>query len=290
MTDGAKRSAIPLAAVPLSAVDAGTAAAAFNAAYENYVVPVSFTAEALQQRMRADSVDPASSTVYLDGDRPAGLLLVARRGRISRIAAIGFSPALRGSGLGRRALEAAMSQAGERRDDRILLEVITSNAPAVALYRKLGFVVRRDLAGYRSPEGDSPQDVSLAEVDLDDARSMLSAFSDDDLPWQLQPASFTAATPTVKALSLAGEAVALVDEAAAGPRLLSLAVDPAARGRGLARRLLRAIAGRYPVGGISIVAVVPERTGTPVFASAGWTRTEIGQHEMEHRLRPPATG
>lgn len=290
MTDRAKLSAIPLAAVPLSAVDAGTAAAAFNAAYENYVVPVSFTAEALQQRMRADSVDPASSTVYLDGDRPVGLLLVARRGRTSRIAAIGFAPALRGSGLGRRALEAAVSQAGERRDDRILLEVITSNAPAVALYRKLGFVVRRDLAGYRSPEGASPQDASLAEIDPDDARSMLAALSDDDLPWQLQPASFTAAAPTVKGLSLAGEAVALVDETAAGPRLLTLAVDPAGRGRGLARRLLRAIAGRYPAGGISIVAVVPERTGTPVFASAGWTRTEIGQHEMEHRLRPPATG
>jgi GNAT superfamily N-acetyltransferase len=94
----------------------------------------------------------------------------------------------------------------------------------------------------------------------------------------------------VQALSLDDRAVALIDEIAAGARLLSLAVDPAARGRGLARRLLGAIAGRYPPGGVSIIAVVPERTGTPVFASAGWTRTELGQHEMEHRLRPAATG
>lgn len=282
-------------AVPLAEVTAGTAASAFNAGYEGYHVPVSFTAESFARRMRADGVDPGCSVVYFDGDRPAGVLLVARRGRVSRIAAVGFAPSLRGLGLGRRALAVALAAARARGDDRTVLEVITGNEPALALYHRAGFEVVRTLAGYRSepaagpasgPAGGATADDALADIGLDAARSIVTRSAEPGLPWQLQPESFEAAGSTVRGLGMAGTAAALVDEGGPALRLLALAVAPCDRGRGLGRALLRRIAARYAPETVSIVAVVPEAAATPFFTGAGWTRTAIGQYEMVCRHRP----
>jgi len=53
---------------------------------------------------------------------------------------MGLLPAVRGRGVGRRLAEAAIAAARERGAERIELEVFASNAPALALYEKLGFV------------------------------------------------------------------------------------------------------------------------------------------------------
>jgi RimJ/RimL family protein N-acetyltransferase len=53
---------------------------------------------------------------------------------------MGLLPAVRGRGLGRRLAEAAIAAARERGAERIELEVFASNARALALYEKLGFV------------------------------------------------------------------------------------------------------------------------------------------------------
>jgi RimJ/RimL family protein N-acetyltransferase len=53
---------------------------------------------------------------------------------------MGLLPAWRGRGVGRRLAEAAIAQAQARGAERIELEVFASNARAIALYERLGFV------------------------------------------------------------------------------------------------------------------------------------------------------
>lgn len=53
---------------------------------------------------------------------------------------VGMLPEARGTGLGRRLMEAAIEAARRRGMERIELEVFASNTRAIALYERLGFV------------------------------------------------------------------------------------------------------------------------------------------------------
>ncbi len=53
---------------------------------------------------------------------------------------MGLLPAYRGQGLGKRLLDAAIAAAREKGFHRITLQVNADNAPAIALYRRAGFV------------------------------------------------------------------------------------------------------------------------------------------------------
>src|SRR4051812_44851211 len=134
---------------PVAECTAAEVAAALGRAFAGYIVPLNFTAEAYERRFRAEDLDPYTSRVYEWDGAAAGVMLIARRGWSSRIAAMGLAPELRGGGVGRRVLGETIAEARARGERRMVLEVIEGNAPAVALYTKLGFRPRRRLVGYR---------------------------------------------------------------------------------------------------------------------------------------------
>ncbi|MFT4216208.1 MAG: GNAT family N-acetyltransferase [Micropruina sp.] len=92
-----------------------------------------------------------SESVWSEEARPSdgGLLgvatvqLVAKTADLHRIV---VAPEHRGRGIGRALVEAGIAWAAGRRGERMLLEVEHDNAPALALYRRLGFadLARRD--------------------------------------------------------------------------------------------------------------------------------------------------
>jgi ribosomal protein S18 acetylase RimI-like enzyme len=275
----------------LSLADASLSEAsrAMARGYEGYFVPIRDDPAALARRIRGDQVDPLASFIFrLDG-QPAGLLLVARRGRISRIAAVGFAPELRGSGRGEAALREAISAAADRGDLAVLLEVITENTAALALYEKLGFHRRRRLVGYRRQGAPSSDASELTLLPLEIATRRLTAWSDDDLPWQLAPESFSGALPPLQAFDCDGEAVVLVDASTSPVRLAALAVAPSARGRGLGRRLLAAAPALFPGQDLAIPAIVPESVAEGLLRATGWERTPLSQWEMVLPLKSEGT-
>ena len=84
--------------------------------------------------------DAAVGFVVMDGERAAayvGMTFAAGEGTITNIAT---SPDYRRQGLGAKVMEAAAEAARERALSEIWLEVRESNAPAIALYEKFGFV------------------------------------------------------------------------------------------------------------------------------------------------------
>ncbi len=89
--------------------------------------------------------------VHRDGggviDGYAGLALLGSEAEVHNIA---VRPAAQGRGIGRKMLRQLLSVAGSR---RVLLEVRTDNAPAIALYESEGFTVVGIRRRYYRPSG-----------------------------------------------------------------------------------------------------------------------------------------
>src|SRR5918995_3838529 len=158
---------------PVAECTAAQVAGALTKSFEGYVMPVKVTAQGYERRFRSEHVDPFSSYVYLQETRPVAVVLVARRGWSSRIAAMAVAPEARGRGLGKLIMQDAINEALERGDRSVLLEVFEHNTPAVKLYEGLGFRPARRLVGYHHDPGGAASEVTdtLDELDpLDFAR------------------------------------------------------------------------------------------------------------------------
>lgn len=66
---------------------------------------------------------------------------------------MGLLPAYRGQGLGRRLLQAALDHARQIGAEKVELSVYTTNAPAIALYRRCGFNEIGVIRHYRKHKG-----------------------------------------------------------------------------------------------------------------------------------------
>jgi ribosomal protein S18 acetylase RimI-like enzyme len=77
-----------------------------------------------------------------------GLIRQHRKGRTGRVYALAVHPSVQGRRLGRRLVEKTLHELARRGIDRVYLEVREDNLPAIALYRKLGFVDHDKLPNY----------------------------------------------------------------------------------------------------------------------------------------------
>ncbi|WP_105370522.1 GNAT family N-acetyltransferase [Neorhizobium huautlense] len=270
---------------PLSACSLDEAAKAFTEGFVGYVVPVSVRPEALALRIAREDVDADISEVFFDGGRPAGILLISRRGDRSRISALGVGPTIRSRGFGRRVMQEAMNAARSRGERQLILEVINSNTKACDLYLSLGFQITRTLIGFSRAASLAVPDVAPAEeCDLGTAVDMLSRFSDTDPTWQTDPASFRQAGPPLRGMALESRAAALIDDSGEDIRFYGFAVDPAHRRQGAGRALADALAARYPGRKLYIIENVPEGQLDLFMRRIGWHKSRLTQSEMSLAL------
>ena len=247
--------------------------------FEDYLVPVTLSVEVFVQRFSAEGLSLLDSCVWLDGDVPAAMAVVARRGDEARLAAFAMRPAYRGKGVGRRLMTPLIDALRAQGVRRMWLEVIRDNHAAVALYQSLGFEVRHGLCGYLSTQAASGESSVLQEYDVLALTRRAGAELNGQLPWLMDPLTFS--TLPCRALSLHQQAFAVLATLSSRPQLQFLWVDPAARGRGLGQEMLRALAQRFP--GLGTSVTIPERF-TPLFHAAGYTPMVLKQYEMSAAL------
>ena len=85
--------------------------------------------------------EPKLWSAYYRDDQPVAVLLLNRlidRAELELVY-LGLSPAFRGKGLGKRLMQHALSLARAHNDTGIHLAVDQQNAPAMQLYKGLGF-------------------------------------------------------------------------------------------------------------------------------------------------------
>ena len=141
-----------LTAVPATQFSSVQLTDILNACFEAYLVPVTQSVEGFVQRFSAEGMSLVDSRVWLAGDEPAAIAIVARRGSAARLAAFALRPAWRGKGLGRKLMQELLMLLQQQGIETVFLEVIRDNHAAVALYQSLGFTRRYGLCGYLSTE------------------------------------------------------------------------------------------------------------------------------------------
>ena len=102
----------------------------------------------------------ATSLVAVAGEPKAaiGFVIGQLAADEAEILSIGVSPNWQRAGLGTRLLEGLVRAARRGEAKRVFLEVAEDNAPAVALYRKLGFVETGRRKRYYERSGKEPVD------------------------------------------------------------------------------------------------------------------------------------
>jgi ribosomal protein S18 acetylase RimI-like enzyme len=272
-----------ISGTPVAECTAAQVADALTRSFEGYVMPVNVSAQGYERRFRPENVDPFASWVYFRETRPVAVLLVARRGWTSRIAAMAVAPEMRRSGVGRKIMEGAIRDAVSREDRSVLLEVIEHNTPAVNLYKGLGFSPLRRLVGYhRGPSAAAPDTVdTLSELDPLDFARIAAREGEPGLPWMLAPETLSGMVPPARAYHLDHHAYALIgDPDAKGLTLAALVVPRVDRRKGWGTRLMLAIYGAFPGRGWSIPAIVPEDLAPAFFTQCGWELQDTNQLEM----------
>ena len=268
---------------PVAACTAAQVADALTRSFEGYVVPVNVSAEAYERRFRPENVDPFASYACFRGNRPVAVVLVARRGWTSRIAAMAVAPEARGKGLGKRIMRGMIGEALERGDRSVLLEVFENNTPAVKLYEGLGFEPLRRLVGYHhGPGGAAPAGAdTLAELDPLDLAHIVAREGEAKLPWMLTAETLSGSVSPARAFHLDHRAYVLIGNPDADVISLSALVVPRANRRnGWGTSLMQALFATHPDKAWSIPQIVPEELAPEFFARCGWELMDTNQLEM----------
>lgn len=268
---------------PVAECTSTQVAGALTKAFEGYVMPVNVSARGYEHRFRPEHVDPFASYVYFRESRPAAVVLVARRGWTSRIAAMAVAPEARGKGLGRRIMQTAIDEAVARRDRSVLLEVFEHNTPAVNLYEGLGFEPLRRLVGYRHDPGRAVPEVAdtLSELDSLAFARVLAREGEPNLPWMLAAETLSGMVSPARALHLDHRAYVLIGDPDANViSLTALVVPRANRRQGWGTRLLQALLATHPDRAWAIPQIVPAGVAPEFFARCGWELMDTNQLEM----------
>jgi ribosomal protein S18 acetylase RimI-like enzyme len=254
--------------------------------FQGYLVPMRLTPERYEMRFRAENLDPFASRLYYHEGAPAAVVMIARRGWTSRLAAMAIAPEFRGRGVGKAVMRVALEEATLRKDRAMILEVIEHNSAAVSLYTKLGFRPIRRLVGYDFDSHDVRNHGSdcerLRELDPLIVARLIAQDGEPDLPWMVMPETLAAATPPVQALHLDEIAYAIVADPNAEKIVIrALLVRETHRKQGWGSRMLSALEALFSDRPLAISALVPENMAPGLFLNAGWKRQTLNQFEMK---------
>lgn len=251
--------------------------------FSGYFVPIQISVAGLLTMVRQDSVDLQLSRVILQGDAAVGVALIARRGWTSRLAAMSVVPEARGKGIGGTCVPQLFREANARGDKAMTLEVITQNTPAVRLYEKFGFQKIRRLIGFSGQPHAEKTNIELESVDVRDVARLLIAHGGDDLPWQLAGETLAPGGPPNIAYRAQGSYIALSNPDAPTINILAIVTLPAARRKGNATELLRAVIAHHPNKTWRVMPTFPEEFGG-LFENFGLARAPISQWQMSVKL------
>ena len=254
-----------------------------NQGFEDYSVPIQFNTAAFLSMLRKDGIDLTASRVLTVNDQPCGIALIARRGWVNRLAAMGIGKNARGMGAGSWFMDDLIRDACQRGEREMVLEVIEQNEPAVKLYQKSGFEIVRRLVGFICKQAQETESNTLEEIDLRQMGQLVSHYGLPDLPWQLSGESIAQMNPPACAYRHERAFVAISNPEVEHIVIWSLIVEPQARGRGLGSRMLKHMMAAHPGKTWHMPALLPEECGQ-TFKRAGFEKEDLSQWQMTRRL------
>lgn len=267
--------------------------------FEGYIMPANFTGALVSGMLRAEAADLAASLIAKDDEgNIAGVELIARRGKVARVAAMAVAKSARRQGVGKALLERAISDAKQRGEQRLVLEVIEQNPAAIELYKSVGMSIEHRLVGFQGilkkddgvlqpallgpetkPFKKTAVREKLRECTFADVSAALRLRGSMASSWSMSPA-------TTEQLAGPGRPVrcgdvfaviALSGEEVVACRTLAFAKGPSYES---ASKWLRAMANEFDGRKLFMPAFFPEHEYRDVFVESGLEIADISQFQM----------
>ncbi|HVI46559.1 MAG TPA: GNAT family N-acetyltransferase [Chitinophaga sp.] len=219
---------------------------AFNEAFSDYLVPLQLTPSILEQKMKGENLQRAYSIGAFDGDTIGAFILHgtdnSEHPKELYNGGTGVRPAHRGQHLVQKMYDKFIPVYRRQGIEKITLEVISTNLPAIKAYTNSGFRKSRIFHCYKGTitAGEIPAEIIIKENDAPDWQQ-LAAFMDMKPGWSNTPESILREQPYT------GIWEAFIDGQPAGyiavhrdtRRIRNIAVHPDFRRRGVGNALLR---------------------------------------------------
>ena len=262
---------------------------AFLSAFADYQVDMRSSLDDFKFRLRRDGVDTSISLGAFDQEQLVGFCLngsgVWRGESTVYDAGTGVLPNYRGQGVGSEMFRFMNPQLKERGFNRYLLEVLTSNKPAVNLYRRLGFEETRRFAVFLTTTRISYAKNSDAETRIVEVPNwkLYQTFWTGYPSWQNSIEAAQRVADTIVTVEC------LIDHRCVGYGVVSritgnvcqLAVDKSCRRRGVASMVLAALQNSVTsLESIKVTNVDENLNDAMAFFSAAGFKLVLEQHEM----------
>ena len=227
----------------LADIDIPQMAEAINQSFADYIVPFQLNAEQLQYKIIQEDVDLDLSVGVFDDDALVGIMLHALRKNDGHLvaynAATGIIPTYRGKGLVGKMYDFLIPKLQALQVQKMVLEVIEGNEPAIKAYEKMRYTISRKLVCFSGTTNvDEQKEISIKEATAFQWDKWLS-FWDIQPSWQNAVQSVENSKATAKVLE------AYFDDELAGyliyntnsRKVNQFAVSPSHRQKGIATAL-----------------------------------------------------
>jgi ribosomal protein S18 acetylase RimI-like enzyme len=254
----------------------------FNESFTGYIAGnVHFDRDSLLAILTRDNTDLLLSRILMRDEKRLGMMLIARQGWTSRVAAMGIIPEAQNQGLGKWFLGQVIDEARARGERTLVLEAFEQNTPAVALYKRMGFTIVRRLMGYDASSLEGLTAPDLQEIDIYDMARIVVQHGLPNLPWQVSGTAIARTGAPNRAYQL-GHAYALISNPNAETVILrALIVEPEFRRQGEATRLIHALAAQFPDKKWVVVQIWPEEYTEPFLPRLGFVAKTLNQVQMQ---------
>lgn len=224
---------------------------AFIEAFSDYVVPFALTEAQFRNHIVLNAVDLERTVGCIDGEKLSGFSLNGFgewEGRSTVYdAGTGVIPDRRRQGISRAMFDLMLPVFEQQGVEQFLLEVVTTNSGAIALYEDLGFRPVRELAlmqcdGPVNVAAELPQDIEIRDIDTPDW-PFLMTFWDGKPSWQNSKEAVRRSLKAKRILGafLGDECIGYIVFSSKFGRVAQMAVDRKFRNRGIGSSLVHAM-------------------------------------------------
>jgi GNAT superfamily N-acetyltransferase len=186
-----------------------TALEVWNKGFQGYFVDMTLSLDSFLTRITAEGISPEYSFVAFAEDKPVGFLLNGLRQvggkKLAWNGGTGVAPGFRGQGIGKVLVGAALEMYAAEGVNLAMLEAISTNQPAIALYNSFGYEIVDELLVLQTngPLKEFSASDAYTVSKLTPAAVSSLSFYRELSPWQAQAMSVTLNH---------GEALILVDK------------------------------------------------------------------------------
>ncbi len=225
-------------------IDVPQIAVAINQSFSDYIVPFQLNAEQLQYKIIQEDVNLDLSVGVFDNDALVGLMLHGLRKNNDNLvaynAATGVIPTYRGKGLVGKMYDFLVPKLQELQVQKMVLEVIEGNEPAIKAYEKMGYNISRKLVCFSGTANvdEAHKEISIKEASAFQWNKWLS-FCDIQPSWQNAIQSVENSKTICKVLEayLDDELVGYLIYNPNSKKVHQFAVSPSNRQKGIATAL-----------------------------------------------------